>query len=310
MNRSKGYMNTREDKYLKNEEVTLSRTKKNQALYEEMSEEELDGFSVDSNTTILDNNRSTIDVEKLKSMLDKKYRDPEKKVRLTRDDDEEVKYGVNLDETREYDINEILSKAKDSNDTDYEVERLKKIRNTNLDILNGLSLADKMDDDDEDKEEKDESKKLRELIDTINMKESLSDGADPLDILSDLKGDDDETKVLGAKDDFMKETTKEAPVIRGLDKLNLNEEKDLANEIKKTKEEKKDIDIDLDKTNENTFLTTTNLFTESDFDDFNDLKEEVAGTKIVIKILIVIVILAFIVGLVFVLNKFLNLGWF
>lgn len=303
-------MNTREDKYLKNEEVTLSRTKKNQALYEEMSEEELDGFSVDSNTTILDNNRSTIDVEKLKSMLDKKYRDPEKKVRLTRDDDDEVKYGVNLDETREYDINEILSKAKDSNDTDYEVERLKKIRNTNLDILNGLSLADKMDEDDEDKEEKDESKRLRELIDTINMKESLSDGADPLNILSDLKGDDDETKVLGAKDDFMKETTKEAPVIRGLDKLNLKEEKDLASEIKKPKVEKKDIDIDLDKTNENTFLTTTNLFTESDFDDFNDLKEEVAGTKIVIKILIVIVILAFIVGLVFVLNKFLNLGWF
>lgn len=302
-------MNTREDKYLKNEEVTLSRTKKNQALYEEMSEEELDGFSVDSNTTILDNNRSTIDVEKLKSMLDKKYRDPEKKVRLTRDDDEEVKYGVNLDETREYDINEILSKANDSNDTDYEVERLKKIRNTNLDILNGLSLADKMDeDDDEDKEEKDESKKLRELIDTINMKESLSDGADPLDILSDLKGDDDETKVLGAKDDFMKETTKEAPVIRGLDKLNLKEEKDLVSEIKKPKAENKD--IDLDKTNENTFLTTTNLFTESDFDDFNDLKEEVAGTKIVIKILIVIVILAFIVGVVFVLNKFLNLGWF
>ena len=272
-----------------------------------MSEEELDGFSVDSNTTILDNNRSTIDVEKLKSMLDKKYRDPQKKVHLTRDDDEEVKYGVNLDETREYDINEILSKAKDNNDACYEVERLKKIRNTNLDILNGLSLADKMDDD-EDKEEKDESKKLRELIDTINMKESLCDGADPLDILSDLKGDDDETKVLGAKDDFMKETTKEAPVIRGLDKLNLNEEKDLASEIKKPKEEKKD--IDLDKTNENTFLTTTNLFTESDFDDFNDLKEEVAGTKIVIKILIVIVILAFIVGLVFVLNKFLNLGWF
>ena len=300
-------MNTREDKYLKNEEVTLSRTKKNQALYEEMSEEELDGFSVDSNTTILDNNRSTIDVEKLKSMLDKKYRDPEKKVRLTRNDDEEVKYGVNLDETREYDINEILSKAKDSNDTDYEVERLKNIRNTNLDILNGLSLADKMDED-EDKEEKDESKRLRELIDTINMKESLSDGADPLDILSDLKGDDDETKVLGAKDDFMKETTKEAPVIRGLDKLNLKEEKDLASETKKTKAEKKD--IDLDKTNENTFLTTTNLFTESDFDDFNDLKEEVAGTKIVIKILIVIVILAFIVGVVFVLNKFLNLGWF
>ena len=226
---------------------------------------------------------------------------------LKESDDEEVKYGVNLDETREYDINEILSKAKDNNDACYEVERLKKIRNTNLDILNGLSLADKMDDD-EDKEEKDESKKLRELIDTINMKESLSDGADPLDILSDLKGDDDETKVLGAKDDFMKETTKEAPVIRGLDKLNLNEEKDLASEIKKPKEEKKD--IDLDKTNENTFLTTTNLFTESDFDDFNDLKEEVAGTKIVIKILIVIVILAFIVGLVFVLNKFLNLGWF
>ena len=37
-------MNTREDKYLKNEEVTLSRTKKNQALYEEMSEEAVAEF--------------------------------------------------------------------------------------------------------------------------------------------------------------------------------------------------------------------------------------------------------------------------
>lgn len=279
-------MESRVTKYRTDDTTNLSRIKKNQSLYKSMNEEEIENFNVDSNTTVLDENKNTIDIEKLKSMLDKKYRTNERKFSLNDGENEEINRGVNLDETREYDINQILNKAKEEKEIDYEVERLKKLRNTSLDILNDLDFADN---DKENNNRKEESEHLKKLIDTINMKEALnSEESDPLELLSDLKGDDDATKVLGAKEEFLNVTTKEAPIIKNIEKVPLEEPKST---------------ID-------TNLTTSNIFTESDFDDFNDLKEEVASNKIVIKLLIAIIFISFLIGVVFVLNKYLNLGWF
>jgi hypothetical protein len=288
-------MVTRSEKYKEDNNTNntyMSRTRKNQALYNKMSEEELENFDVDSNTFILESNKDTIDIDKLKDMLDKKYREPEKKVSLLRNDEEVINNQINLDETREYDINEVLNKAKENNVSDYEEKRYQKIRNTSVDILNGLDIKDNMDDDEDDeikeKNDKKNSVKLQELIDTITLKEEeISGGSDPLDILTDLKGDDDATRVLGAKDDFSITITKEAPTVKTYD-------------VEDTDEDKKN-DIE---------LTTTNLFTESDFDDFNDLKSEVASNKIVLKILIFIIILLFLGGLVFILNRVLGLNLF
>ena len=61
---------------------------------------------------------------------------------------------------------------------------------------------------------------------------------------------------------------------------------------------------------DNSFYTTNSVFTQSDFDDFNDLKEDVESTKIIIKVLIGIVILAFLVGVFFILNRIFNWGIF
>ena len=56
----------------------------------------------------------------------------------------------------------------------------------------------------------------------------------------------------------------------------------------------------------NSFYTTTNAFTQSDFDEFNDLKNDMQGTKVVIKVLIALISIAFIVGLVLLLNSVFN----
>ena len=58
------------------------------------------------------------------------------------------------------------------------------------------------------------------------------------------------------------------------------------------------------------FYTNSLSFTQSDFDDFNDLKEDMASSKIIINILIVLVVIAFIVGIVVLLNGVLKLGLF
>ena len=54
-------------------------------------------------------------------------------------------------------------------------------------------------------------------------------------------------------------------------------------------------------------LTTTQIFTKEDFDDFDDLKEA-TKPKIFVKILIFIIIIAVILGTIFVLDRVLDLG--
>lgn len=291
-------MNTRFDEYTTENDLetqNLSRYKRNASLYKRMKEEELDNFDVESNTQVLENSSNVIDIEKLRDMLDKKYREPKKKVNLDIDSDTVERKRVNLDETREYNVNDFISKAYAEDDTDYEIERLKKLRNTNIDILNDLDIET------EEKssyayadEKSDESRKLRELIDTINLKEQLNADNDPLDILTDLKGDDDTTKVLGAKETINEEDTKEAPDIKGLNKLISNEDKEDDSDDEDTDEED---------------LTDSNIFEESDFDDFKDLQDG-AKTKIFVKLLIFIVVLAILVGLVFLINREFGLGLF
>ena len=67
------------------------------------------------------------------------------------------------------------------------------------------------------------------------------------------------------------------------------------------------LEIDKSEPNLEQSFVNTKSFTQSDFDDFNDLKEDMHATKIIIKILIVVIVLVFIVGCFLLLNKI--LGW-
>lgn len=268
-------MKTRMEKYYDSTSNETSRTKKNTELYSRVTEGEMENFDVNSNMAVL-GDANSIDVDKVREMLDRKYRVSTRKKPISIDDVTEIPK-VDIDETREYDINTIIEKAKETKEVNYEIDRLKKLRNTQYDILKNLKI-----DNDEYEEVTPEEKTLINLINTITEKELSADKEmDPLDLFTDLRGDDDTVVVSGFqndKDSIKKEITAEIK-----DEI-----------LKEVKQE----------------VGAASNFTQSDFDDFNDLKEDVESTKIIIKVIVVIIAIAFAAGVLFLLNKFLELGLF
>ena len=306
------------------EGVSSSRTKRNQALYKEVSSLELEEFDLNSNSSVIVNNTKNISLDEIKDILDEKYKENPRNKSFG-DTDEIALPSINLDETREYDINTILEKAKQTKEVNYEEDRLKKVRNTQYDILKNLDIMNNEEEIEEEDlvEEKPtdrrptpnkekEEQKLLDLIDTIAAKELIDNESnlevtgemDPLDILSDLRGDDENTKVMGALSDNSNEED-----TLGIEPLLKNEEKISVKEIKAEEEEyvsKKEVrKMKLD----DSFVGNTTTFKQEDFDDFDDLKDDGIG-KIIVKILVVLIILGFIVGCVILANNFLDLGLF
>lgn len=261
-------METRIDKY--NESRSMSRVAKNSDLYKEINDSALDNFSVRSNATVIGNQEKEIDVEQIKKILDKRYNSAPKRKSIRIEPQEEVSR-VSVDDTKEYDLTKVLEKAKDEKVETYEESRAKKLRNTQYDILNNLNLDGK-----EETEEKkiDPEENLMNLINTITIneakkKESVKEDIDPLDILTDLKGEDN-TQVY---DSITSVTT--------------------ITEVKEKEKENKDKEEVID----NSFYTD-NLFKKKDFEeDSNDFVDE-EKLGIGIKILIALVIIVFVVGLV------------
>ena len=278
------------------------RTAKNNELYEEIKKSEIENFDIGSNAKVIGNNEAQIDINKLKDILEKNYQEVPKRRSLKLDIPEEEE--IEMEKTKEYDINAILEKAREEKEVDYQRERLKKVRDTQYDILKNLEVEQEEPKskaaDERTKEE------LLDLIQTINLNETqrktinalaeeekeeetkINDDTktelDPLDILNDLRGDEN-TVVAGAKE--FETELKEA----------------------QEKKEKEEIAEALDEDVDDSFYTSSMSFNKNDFADFSDLEESKAS-RILIKILIVIVFLAIIAGIVIFLNDFLNLGWF
>lgn len=273
-------MKSRMEKYYdENEQYIQKRTNRNSELYKEINNSELSDYNITSNAKVIGENESnSVNVDRLKEILEKNYHPVTKKtsVKLAKEINEEP---ITLEQTREYDINTILEKARATKEVDYEKERLKKIRDTQYDILKNLDINN------DQKESKVADSKTKEellnLIHTITENELQKTKAnlDPLDLFTDLKGDEN-TMVLGAEE--------------------LEQQKDI---IVKT-EEKKEKKVD------DSFYTNSLSFTQSDFDDFNDLKDDVASNRIIIRILIILVVIGIIVGTVILLNGVLKLGLF
>jgi len=271
-------MQSRMEKYTEAHEQLGSRSKRNEELYKSISEQELDKYTVKENATVLGDNGASIDVEHIKRILETRYNEaPKRKSIIIPDEKEDTENEVI--ETKEYDINLILEKAKEQENLDYEKNRFKKLRDTQYDILKDLNI-----DTTNSKEEKTESKdELMELINTITQKElenRKNEENDPLDLFPDLRGDEDTVVLEGM-------STSENNQIVEKDKIVPEEEKE-----------------------ENTFYTTSTVFTQSDFDDFEDLKKEVKGHKVVLIIVTTLVIIGLLVGIFLLLNNFLGINFF
>ncbi len=255
-------MSSRMSKYYDDTEVVGTRYHRNEELYKEISKSELDNYEVKSNATILGDNNKEIDVEKIKKILDTKYNtvSQRKSIRLedtpVKEEEKEV--------TKEYDINVILEKAREQKVENYEEERLKKLRDTQFDILKNLNL------DKPDKEEKSESEEddLKNLINTIAFNENHN-SATSLDILSDLKGSGNTEVLEGLKEDVSEKLEEE-----DTDKVTESDTKMI-----------------------NSFYTSSNALQKKDFEDIDDFSKSIESNGILLKVIIGVIILFFGIGI-------------
>ncbi len=258
-------MKSRMDRYYNEDEQFVGRAKKNEKLYKDKD------YSVySSNETIIDTNNE-IDITKLKDII--KSREDYQRAASYRNmlndkkfDYDDIPYEVDDYEEKDYDINALLEKVKSEKENRDGKDEVRKLRNTQYDILSNLDIKRKKDvtppSDEIQKEE------LQDLINSITHKseekESVKeDSNDPLDLLSDLKGIDN-TMVTDPIDKQVQE-----------DKINV-QNIEYGN--------KKDED-------ETSFYSDSFTFSKKDFEGFQDLQKDVKSGNKLIKILIFFLVL-------------------
>ena len=236
-----GFMSTRMEKYEKVAKTNMSRTVRNRELYETINQNEINNYEIKSNTMVLGSNeKNQIDVEQIKKILDTRYNEMPRR--------RNIKIETNLseppqteEETKEYDINAVIEKARFDKPVSYEDDRVKKLRDTQFNILNNLNV-----DKEEKSEEKESETKLLDLINTITInEEKVRQSSDENDLFADLKGDDNTEVYEGMQE----KVTEEAEALNKEKEklLDVTSTASLTNSIDFSKRDFEDLDLDSDK---------------------------------------------------------------
>lgn len=298
-------MQSRMDKY-NDTTVFTSRVEKNRALYEEVKNSSINDFDIEDNTKLMDNNSSRIDAGNLRNLLDNDYSDntPKRKsIFIENEHDEKEK----VQDTKEYDINAILRKAKEGKDINYNKERLRSVRQTQYEILNNIDLT-KTDESEKNyqKKKKVEEDNLMDLINTITALELKNkqnkvkeDVSEALDLFDDLNNGE-EIKAEELKHEIEKQEIVERVVEEP--------KKEVAPETKVVQEKKQPVK---EKTHEE-HVTKTLSKLNIDMDSYDEFGDVVKGDKstFILKVMIFLVVILLIIGTIFILNNMLNLGLF
>ena len=268
--------NSRMNKYYENPEPLEKRTNRNEELYKSINKNFIEEYDINSNISVLDVPGNEINVEKIKEMLDERYKNPARRKSIVIEEEETIE-SVPL-ETKDYDLSKILERAKAEKSADYSSERLRKLRDTQYDILNKLNLERP----EEEETISDAEQELITMIQTITSKENrdksdnITDSSIELDLFEDLKGSENTVVV--------------SPI---------TEEQKVEYE---TRKEKNPI--------ENSFYTGNLKVKENDYEDFKELKEEIKSNDLTIKILIFLFGIIVVIGLLFLFDKIFTWGLF
>lgn len=272
-------MKSRMEKYYNQNEEFVGRTSKNENLYREKD------YSVySSNETIIDTNNE-IDITKLKNIIQsredyqraKSYRNMLNDKKFDYDDIEieEDKY-----EEKNYDINALLQKVKEEKDSINEEDKMRKLRNTQYDILSNLDIKSKKTKKDDIEQQKED---LKDLINSITKKgnnnvlnEEIEN--DPLGLLADLHATN---------------TILTDVISNDLDVVPPQKEIEENIEVKKTNED-----------DETSFYSDSFTFSKKDFEELSDLSDNVKSNNVLITILIIVLVLIILVIGVLVLDYF------
>lgn len=260
----------------------LTRSKRNQSLYEEVKTSSLNTYDVNSNISVIAEDASKVSMSRVRKMLDDRYSEnTSRRVSIEIPEYPDLAEEEENIDTREYDINAILEKAKQGKNVDYNKERLKKVRETQYDILSSLDLSLKRNEEPIKKRDKAEEDNLMELINTITQLE--------------LKNKE--------------EVKKQDEISTALDLLS-----DLSDEVPIPEKEEKTVPIETPKEEEIT-KTATKIPTatipkidiNNDYSDFSDISKS-DKSAIILKIIIYLVIIGLVVGGIYLIDKMLNLN--
>lgn len=301
------------DKYEKNISYdSLSRTKRNEHIYNSTDMNELSRIKTNNNVSIISDGGKTVNLEKIKSYIDSiNNNDEDERKKISIDIPEKEELVIVRKEEKDYDINAVLEKAKENQETDYEENRHRKINNTQIDILKSIKIKNTKKSEDltpSVDELNTEEKTIVDLIQNIQNNSSNAKKESKNDLFEDLMGEDDDTVVMGAKDNGnIKEEL--LSMTQDLENIKLPENdftQEINIEIEKLKSKDNEED-DSDNTDEikqdDSFYTNSVSFDKSDFEGFEDLEETAKKSSILTKIAIVLVLLL-LLGTIFIIVNY------
>ena len=210
-------MSSRMEKYENSSLNNMSRTKRNQDIYNVTDMNELSRIKTNTNVSIISDASKEIDIEKIKKYIENMNENEEEhKKRISIELPEEKEEVQQEKVEKDYDINSVLERARDSRETDYELERHRKLISNGYDILKSIKIKET----DEDKTEpidelNTQEKTIVELIQNIQNKNDSKPKSikeDTEDLFGELMGKNENTIVMAPieDDEKNKENIKEA----------------------------------------------------------------------------------------------------
>lgn len=315
-------MKSRMEKYNDPTYSTMSRTKRNSSIYSNMDMEDIK-IKTGNNARVIADASKDIDMDKIlkyiNSMEEKKER-----VNITLDDYKDNEISPIKKETKDYDINSVLSRARDNRNKDYSNEKYKKLDNSEYNILKNIKVEENKNEEElNDIELNTNEKTIVKLIDDLSKTKKM----DKSELFGELMGDNENTVVLGAKDleeevnDLSNKIDEAKRPLEELTRDLMMENEKLKEMISENKKEENDepsikqIKIEEEpeeKRNEvdKSFFTNSLTFSKKDFEETDDFLDEEEGSSFYTKFAIFMIIIVLIATLVIIANYVFDLNLF
>ncbi len=330
------------ERYENSELGNLSRTKRNQDIYNSTDMSDLSRIKTNTNVSVISDAPKEIDIEKIKKYLNALNNEEEqKRKKISLDFPEPEEKIVERQEQKTYDINSVLEQAREKKETNYEEDRHRKLNNIGYDILKNIKIKEEQEEKNKltDTEEftspieelNTQEKTIVNLIQDIqngkssgnNPKENVSK-YDTTDLFKELMGDNENTIVMAPinEDETNESNIKEVlfDITKELDAIkeptnDLTQDLILEKEklkqqyqLKATNEEDENIDSDAPKISsiDKSFYTNSISFNKTDFEGFEDLEKSEKKSGILAKIGIILIILILLATIFLILNSILE----
>ena len=317
-------MSSRMEKYENSSLNNMSRTKRNQDIYNVTDMNELSRIKTNTNVSIISDASKEIDIEKIKKYIENMNENEEEhKKRISIELPEEKEEVQQEKVEKDYDINSVLERARDSRETDYELERHRKLNSNGYDILKSIKIKET----DEDKTEpidelNTQEKTIVELIQNIQNKNDSKPKSikeDTEDLFGELMGKNENTIVMAPieDDEKNKENIKEAllDITKELEKIeepvNHTDSLSLKNEDNEKNDEENSESVEYqEKTDsvvaDKSFYTNSLSFNKTDFEGFEDLEKNQKKGNVFAKIFVTLIILLLLATIFLILNFLLD----